>query len=563
MDGIFIHKLQQELKEKLIGSYILKIYQLAPKVFNFVLRQRNQNFNLYIFLEANFQGLFTSNQSLPNPEKPTAFAMLLRKYLQGSILTDIKQQRLERILTLDFSRTQLLVELMGRSTNLILCQQDVILGANQLKSSKTPRPLLIGQNYTPPPSQEKLDLWQLTLDQLTPTANTPYWRYIFDTIEGIGPKTAKEIVYRAGVDPNTIIAEASSPQLTAIYQELMSLVVFLRSQQKQPCAVGEKQGPKDFFPFKPQYYPPQQIVEFNTFSEMLATSFLEPYQQQKLAQQKKALQNPLQKEFKKKQRKTTNLIDDYHSAKAGDIYRVKGELITAYAHQIKKGMTAVTLPNFYQEESPLLIELKPHLSPHANAQNYFKQYHKKKKALKYIQRELRRTQQDIAYLEQTMHFIEQASSEDDLAAIANEIIALGYYIPPRKNRQKSKPLPPRQFTSPQGYPILVGRNNKQNEELIRQAHKLDFWLHVKELPGSHVVLENREVSPELTSTDLEYAAKIAAFFSKAKGSSNVAVDYTQIKNLKKPRGAPPGFFHYQNYSTVYVTPPAQLQELKT
>lgn len=557
MDGILLHKTRKELQQKLKGAFITKIYQPSSQVFHFEFRQQ-QTINLYLFLMPSTQGLFISSYRLTNPPTPPPLIMLLRKYLQGKVLQDISQPGLERLIKFHFPPFYLVAELMGRHANLVLLRDDQVLGVHKPQGQDSSRPLTPGMSYTFPPQQDKMDPATITekdlFHSLQAHESTPLWRFYFQNLMGVGPRTAREMAHRGELNPETPIDALQAEEHSRVGQGLLWLQEVLTSSQTQPTLLWKGSTPWEVFPFNPIGWPDFKREHFSSLSSMFEQAYLLQWQKQQIEQEQQRLNNAVKKEMGKQKKKISHLLDDYRKGKNYEELRIKGELLSAYAHAVKKGMDSVTLPNFYDEETPMEIQLKPHLTPHGNAQHYFKQYHKRKKSLKYINREYAKTQRHIQYLEQVQHFIQQADTKEVLEEIKEELIDTGVYRIQKKKKknQKKAAEKPRTLVGPQGHTILIGRNNRQNDELLRQAKSQDIWLHAREMPGSHVIIKIDQKN--CSNETLLFGAQLAAYYSKGRSSSKIPVDYTRVKDVRKPKGAPPGYVFYENFKTLLVSP---------
>ena len=553
MDGVMLSKVREELTEQLKSGYVMKIFQPHNQVLNITFRCQQQNKNLYFFLSPSQQGVFLSNYSLENPLKPPPLTMLLRKYLQGLALKAIEQRGLDRVLTFNFGSYQLMVELMGRHANLALIKDSQVLGVLKPQDENSPRPISPGLPYNPPPLQGKYDPDQVPWSEIQQQiAGEKTWRVIFEFVEGVGPKTARDLSVRAGLDPEKPADQLSTSQFNRIPPAIDWLQNFLQQSPPQPTALFDNGKLFAMFPFQPVAWPQLEQKHYSTLSALLEENIIHSWEREQIQSQKKNLQKIINREFKKKERKLQKLQDDLREARGSENLKVRGELLTAYAHKVEKGQKTVTLPNYYQNNSPIEIQLKPELNPHANAQRYFKKYHKKKKAQKHLKRQIALTRREIKYLEEVGHYLEDASSLQEINELETELRAAGLIRSRRKKGDEKSRSQPRQFKTSDGRDILVGRNNRQNEELFRNSKKHDLWLHAREIPGSHVIIKTE--NQEVTEKDLLRAAGLAAYFSQGRQDSKVPVDYTSVKNLKKPRGSPPGYVHYENYQTIMAPP---------
>ncbi len=556
MDGIMLHNIKKELAETLQGGFVTKIYQPNPALFNICFRKDKNNYRLFIILDSDLQGLFLSSQSIANPPTPSAFAMQLRKHLEGSFLQDIEQPGLERLLALNFGPLTLFAEFMGRNRNLVLVKDGLVLGVMRPKGKNSPRPLLSGGHYDFPPDQGKSQPAQFNIYQLKKTTKptAPAWQLLFNNLEGAGPRTCQELIYRSALDPNLTVMELTDKDLAKIQKTVDWLACFLKDKQAQPTALFENTDTncRGIFPFKPTGRQGFSSKIYPSFSLLLESTIFHKWQENSSAKSKNPLIKILQKEIKKKERKIQNLAEDFRRAKEYDTLRIKGELLTMYGHQLNKGLDKVSLPNIYAANENIEIKLKPELPPHANAQDYFKKYRKSKTAIKHLKRQEYLTLMELKSLRQSLHFLQEAASEEEISNIKNELANINLVREKKKKKPDKFLNKPLSFSTEEGFKVLVGRNNTQNDKLVRQAHPEDLWFHVKDIPGSHVILKS--AGQGHTDSNILMAANLAAFFSSGRGSSKIQVDYTKAKNLKKPKGGPLGLVTYSNHKTIIIEP---------
>ncbi|AZR72978.1 hypothetical protein BBF96_05965 [Anoxybacter fermentans] len=580
-DGLVLYTFVEEMKEKLITARVDKIYQPDPYLITITLRGRGKNLNLLLSADPQYAMAHFTNEKFINPPHPPAFCMLLRKYLIGGRIIEIDQPGFERILTITIQnrnedgkivKYRLIAELMGRHSNIILLSEDntILDGIKRIPSSiSRHREVLPGRPYIAPPAQDKANPLMAeessfkALIQLEP--DVKLFKAIMNNYRGISPLIAKEMVIRADFELNVRVKDLNPADLDQIWHSFNRFFTDLKEGNTSPTLIEDKSGnivAYSCFPLK-QY---QKMVEksFPTMSQLLDYYFENKIKKQRLNQLSSDLKRTIDNLLKKDLKKYDKLIDQLNKAQNADDYRIKGELITANMHQIKKGMKEFTSINYYDPElKEITIELDPALSPQSNAQKYFKRYNKLKNSIKYIKKELASLKDEIEYLKNVELSLEQIESKLDLEEIREELIEEGYIKkPPKKatpnqHQLKNKPM---KFKSSDGFDILVGRNNRQNDRLTKKiASREDLWFHVKEIPGSHVVIRNHDRRDIPERTLLE-AATLAAYFSKARESTNVPVDYTQIKYVNKPKGAKPGMVFYENYKTIIVNPDEKLVE---
>ncbi|KRL83876.1 fibronectin-binding protein fibrinogen-binding protein [Ligilactobacillus apodemi DSM 16634 = JCM 16172] len=554
-DGIFTRAMTNELNELLLDGRVMKISQPYPNEVILTIRKNRHNYPLLLSAHANYARVQITNIPYTNPPVPTNFTMVLRKYLEGAKLVATEQLGCDRVLYLSFvTRNELgdrlplklSIEIMGRYSNIILIDQATNKILDTVKhvgmDQNRYRTLLPGASYRTPPAQDKRDPF-----------NDPEKKYL-------------ELVQ---MYPNK---DVLATQLMRTYQGLsrqsaLVLASFLHQDQAETASFAEflaqtKQPTPTIFEIEKKlafgiFAQPKTVATFTTLSELLDNYYQEKAEHDRVSHQGAKLIHVVKKELAKNKTKLSRLEKDLQTTKKADGYRIKGELLTTYLYQLKPGDTTVTLPNYYDEERPVEITLSPQLSPAQNAQKYFKKYQKLKNAIAHINEQLRLTKAELDYLESVQTQLELAAPSD-LTDIALELRSEGYLKETQKNKKRKPKLSkPEHFLASDGTEISVGKNNLQNDRLtLKTANKNDYWLHVKDIPGSHVIVHSNEPTEE---TLLE-AANLAAYYSKARASANVPVDYVQVRHIRKPNGAKPGYVIYEGQKTLYVTPDKTLVE---
>ncbi|KRN02206.1 fibronectin-binding protein [Levilactobacillus senmaizukei DSM 21775 = NBRC 103853] len=561
-DGSFTHAMVQELNQSLATGRVSKINQ--PYANEVVLTIRANSHNYPILLSANptYARIQVTQIPYVNPPVPTNFTMILRKYLQGAILKEVTQSANDRVVHLHFtSRNELgdqqelllIIEIMARHSNVILVDSatDKILDAIKHVGSDQNRYrlLLPGAQYITPPKQDLDDPFQGPRDDLAQTIRDfPNEEVLATTLQhqyqGLGKDTAAAlaaILHKSGT-------------ATDLFTKF-----FAGFNQPTPTL---EISPKNKTSFTAFPYPTEGTQESaETLSALLDHYYQDKAERDRVQQQGSVLIRVVRNELKKNRTKLKKLQRTLAETENADDYRIKGEVLTTYLHQVNRGDTEVSLPNFYDNNALIKIALSNQLSPNQNAQKYFKRYQKAKNAVIYVNEQLKITQADVDYFSNIMAQIELAAPKD-LVDIRLELQQGGYlrdhdHQKKAKKQKRQKVSKPDQFTATDGTKISVGKNNLQNDQLsLHTAKRTDIWLHVKDMPGSHVIIHDENPSE---ATILE-AAQLAAYFSKGRESSNVPVDYVPVKRLRKPNGAKPGFVIFTGQRTVYVTPDSDVVE---
>ncbi|MGN8645055.1 Rqc2 family fibronectin-binding protein [Gracilibacillus sp. HCP3S3_G5_1] len=555
-DGIVTRAITHELHDELTSGRVLKIYQPTDTELLFTVRKFGANKQLLISAHPNYARMHLTADTYENPTEPSMFCMMLRKYLNGSFIELVEQVENERIIHIHFqtknelgdkSIKTLIVELMGKHSNIILVDQErqVILESIKHVSSaqNRHRSILPGSSYVKPPNQGKLN--PLTIDAETFIRKLDFNagkldQQIVNTFMGVSSVLAKEITSQVGLGKVDAYKEIFFNIQQQIIERQFQAILFKEKKESfYVLPLSTKDGDKQYF---------------DTVSGMLDTFYSGKAERDRVKQKAGDLLRFLTNEQKKNKRKLGKLNKTLEEAKNADRYQRDGELLTAHMHLVKKGDKEVEVIDYYDsDQKKRKIALNENKTPSENAQALFKKYHKLKTSKQMVEEEKKKTYQEIDYLDQIIEQIDSAR-EQDIEEIREELQEQGYLKKKQaKTKQKkkvSKPVP-ETFYASDGTEILVGKNNKQNEYLTnRLARKNEIWLHTKDIPGSHVVIRSTDPSED---TLLE-AAQLAANFSKSKHSSSVPVDYTLIRHVKKPNGAKPGFVTYENQKTLFVTP---------
>ncbi len=572
-DGITISGIVSEIKEKALGGRIDKIYQPESDEIVLNIRSLGSAYKLTLSANPSHPRLFFTDKQYTNPQNPPLFCMVLRKHLQSGKIIDITQPNFERIVNIyveslnemgDYSVKKLVLEIMGRHSNLILADdKDTVLDCVKhiTHDKSSVREVLPGKKYELPPAQNKLNTMELNKEGFFNLAkNQPDKKlqaFIYTNYTGISPQSADEICYRAGLDSSDNLSQISENQLEKLYSAFNNMVENIKAEAWSPqLAYDEKGKIIDFAPYNMTRFSLLEKKDFISMSELIefyyASKDFTYRMNQKTQDLKHLISSNIERCVRKKeiQHKTLKEIENR------DIYKLYGELITANIYSVKKGMTSIILPDYYSENmTEVEIPLDSNLTPSENAQKYFKRYNKEKRTFTALQTQIEQNQEELNYLETVFASVANCKDEQDIKDIREELKDQGYIkrIKQQKGMKSSKRSAPLHFVSSDGFDIYVGKNNKQNDELtLRFAKANDIWLHTKNIPGSHVIIvtEGRAV-PDST---LAQAAILAAYYSKGKTSSLVPVDYTHKRNVKKPNGAKPGFVIYTTNQTAYINP---------
>ena len=546
-DGLFTHAMIHELNQTLQNGRVTKISQPYPNEVILTIRANRTNYPVLLSANPRYARFQITQIPYTNPAVPTNFTMMLRKYLEGAKLLKIKQLDNDRVVYFEFlTRNELgdklplllSTEIMGRYSNVILINQSTNKIIDTIKhvgmDQNRYRTLLPGATYRQPPTQNK----ENPFEQDSNTFEELIQKY--PNREVLADNLLKQY---QGISRDNTLALAdklhSSNNFVQAFNDFLAM-----TEDPIPTMNGNNfsifaDNPND--------------KKFTTLSEMLDIFYHTKANRDRVQQQGGQLLHVIRKNLQRNKKKLKKLSNELKATENADEYRIKGEVLTTYLYQIKRGMTKITLPNFYDNNKEITISLSNQLSPSQNAQKYFKKYQKLKNAVTFVNEQIELTQKEVAYLEEIQTQIELATPAD-LNDIKTELQQEGYI---KKKQQKSKHSSrvkinkPESFIASDGTEILVGKNNLQNEKLtLHTAKKTDIWLHAKNIPGSHVIIKSNNPSDET----LFEAAMLAAYFSKFRSSANVPIDYVQVKNIRKPNGSKPGFVIYEGQKTLTVTP---------
>ncbi|MEV5024894.1 Rqc2 family fibronectin-binding protein [Paenibacillus sp. LPE1-1-1.1] len=574
LDGIVTHAITQDL-QRCVGARIHKIHQPTEHELIFSIRGAGMNGKLLLSANPTYPRVHWTTGTYVNPMEAPMFCMLLRKHCEGGVIESIRQIGCERIIHIevkhrdelgDLSNKTIVIEIMGRHSNIILMDKAtgmILDGIHHVTPAiSSHRIVLPGSSYTPPPEQGKIDplaidTEQAFLNALSDTDETaPMHKRLVDKLSGFSPLLAKELVYRAQAGAETL-NEGLQQSLEQVWNSFSSFIQQVKNEQYTPMIKTNPDTGKSFFSVTELTHIQGEAEFFADVSACLEGFYGNKAERDTVKQRAADLIRFVQNEKAKNVTKIKKLEDTLVEAKDAEKYRVLGELLTAYMHQMKRGDTSIELINFYDDEqASVTIELDPQLTPSDNAQRYFRRYTKHKNSLSIVAEQMDIARTEIQYFESLLQQVDNASL-GDIGEIRDELVEQGYMKERgRRGPKKKKTLKPSLlcYTSSEGATIYVGKNNTQNEYLTnRLASPSDTWLHTKDIPGSHVVIRGGDFG----NATLEEAAMLSAFYSQARDSSSIPVDYTTIRHVRKPSGAKPGFVIYDNQKTLFITPDVQ------
>lgn len=559
LDGIFLSTITSEIRNEIIDCKIDKINQPEKDELLISIRGK-KNIKLLISANATYPRIHLTDISKVNPMQPPMFCMVLRKYLTNGRIKNIYQLDSDRILCMDISNTDelgfdsiytLIVEIMGRHSNITLIRardnkiMDCIKHITpEINSFRT---LLPGMEYKYPPKSEKLNPFNFSYDEVTARVKENNFildkNFLFNVFTGFSKIISKDLFIRASFkEPVTI------PSLLHEVEELLNS---LGNNKFNFVIYYDGNKPIDFYCYPLVNYEDRINKEFPTASKLLDSFYSEKDKQDRIKGRTQDIEKLISTNLDRCYKKVEILNSILEEAKEKDTYKIFGELLTANIYSIKLGDKNIKLWNYYSEDNQYLdIKLEENLTPSENIQKYFKKYNKLKKSEISALEQIKYAEEEINYLTSVLNSISHINSYDEIHEIREELIEAGY-IKFKKTKIKNKPTKPHHYISSNGLDIYVGKNNIQNDYLtLKFANKNDLWFHTKNIPGSHVIIRGKNIS----ESDIMEAAILAATFSKAQNSSNVPVDYTEIRNVKKPSGAKPGMVIYSTNKTIYVNP---------
>ncbi|MBQ3422298.1 MAG: NFACT family protein [Romboutsia sp.] len=582
LDGLVIHSLVDELYSKLLGGKIDKVHQPEEDEIVLYIRNNKENYKLILSCSSSNPRVYIANDyKKENPKKAPMFCMLFRKYIQSGNIVNISQVGFERIIKISVdsldelkekTTKDIYIEIMGRHSNIILthnADNKIIDSAKRIPTSVSrARQILPGLTYELPPSQDKLNplnnISQIEFTESLISYDGPIFKGIYSKFLGISPIVSKEICYRANINEKSNVCKLSSNELNNLYKEFNNLFNDVRNNNYSPCIVLNEKIDKvvDFSCINLTLYNEFKFITKESMSTILEdyykTKDIKDRIHQRASDLRKSISIKLERLYHKQEKQNEELKE----AENADDYKIKGELLTAYIYMIQKGMESIEVQNFYDPNyENITIKLKENLTPSENSQRYFKKYNTLKTAKKEITSQMDISKEEIDYLENILLNIDNCENLAELQDIKDELISLGYAKAPGKLKSKKElnklTTSPHEFISSDGFKILVGKNNKQNDHLtLRIADPDDIWMHTKNIPGSHVIIKC--AGKEVSENTIYEGAMLAAYFSKGKMSAQVPVDYTKKKHVKKPSGSKPGMVIYETNSTMYVTPTEEI-----
>lgn len=575
-DGVLLHGMTRELDALLVGARIDKVLQPERDELHLLLRGAGENLRLLLSASSNHARIHITQKAKPNPIEPPVFCMLLRKHLCGGRVLKVQQEGLDRILDVMIENRDelgepavftLTIEIMGRHSNIIVHREGRIIDSIKripLSLSRV-REVLPGLPYERPPAQDKKNPLELLgeeayfalLEQAGEGQSVD--RAICSLLSGVATASAQDIARRADVS-GLVMQDLGTHARVRLAREMDAWFTRVRMGDFAPTLVlDDIQSPVDILPFPFAVYSPERMHAQPSLSRAMYAFYEGRDRKERSRQRSQTLNRVLSQALSRAENKLAVQRQALQDAGEMETLRLQGELLTANLYRVQKGMRTIEVDNYYTPGETLAIPLDIRKNPSENAQAFFKRYAKMRAALARATEELPHTQQEIEYLQGQLDNLEKCTTEAELVEIREELVQEGILRPEKGKKKKQPKLPPPskplKVMLPGGIAAYIGKNNQQNDRLtLRDAAPDDVWLHVKDAPGSHVIIKDSNPAQEA----LLAAAMLAAHYSSQKDSSNVAVDYTQRRYVKKPSGAKPGMVIYTHQRTLYVTPDAAL-----
>ena len=576
-DGITIANIVSELNHTIVGRKINKIAQPEADELMITVKNNRTQYRLFLSASASLPLIYLTGENKQGPLTAPNFCMLLRKHIGSARILSVTQPGLERILIFelehlnelgDICRKKLIVEIMGKHSNIIFCQEDdtIIDSIKHISANMSSvREVLPGRTWFIPHTQDKMDPLSMSREAFAETVfgkNLPVFKAIYTSLTGFSPLIAEELCVRSGIDPKRQAQELEETEKETLWQTTDDLVDRIRRQDFSPVIVYQEEEPLEFAAFPLTKYQDQKSVSYESISQVLESYYSMKNKitliRQKSADLRRIVTTAIERTSKKYELQQKQQKDTEKKEK----YRIYGELLNTYGYHLEEGARSLEALNYYTNEM-ITIPLDEHLSAAENAKKYFDRYTKLKRTEEALNELLEETRSDLEHLESIRTSLDIALDEDDLVEVREELMEYGYLRRKGSSGKKKKIVSrPFHYRSSDGFDIYVGKNNFQNDELsFKIASGNDWWFHAKGQPGSHVIVKSN--GEELPDRTFEEAARLAAFYSKGRQAPKVEIDYTQKKNLKKPNGAKPGFVIYHtNYSMIAEPKIHEIEEIK-
>ena len=574
-DGITISNIVKELNDTILNGRIAKIAQPENDELLLTIKPAKGQVRLVISASASLPLIYLSRDNKPSPMTAPNFCMLLRKHIANGLIVGISQPSLERIIRFeiehldelgDLCRKSLIVEIMGKHSNIIFCnEKGMIIDSIKHVSAQmsSVREVLPGREYFIPDTMKKenpLDIPEENFTQELLSKPMPVGKAIYNSFTGISPVVAEEICHLAGIDSSIPASEMSADLLSHLYRQFTYFMEQVTESKFSPAIYYEGNEPKEFSSLPLTHFSNYQVKSFDSISEVIRTYYSSRDLITRIRQKSSDLRRVVQTALERNRKKYDLQLKQLRDTENRDKYKVYGELIHTYGYNLEDGAKELEALNYYTNEM-IKIPLDPQKTPQENAKKYFDRYNKQKRTFEALSELIKETKDEIDYLESVSKSLDIARSEDDLIQIKEELIESGFIRRKQSSKKVKITSKPFHYISSDGFHMYVGKNNLQNEELtFHFANGGDWWFHAKKAPGSHVIVKTN--GEELPDRTFEEAARLAAHYSKNSGAEKVEVDYVEKKQVKKPNGSKPGFVvYYTNYSMMIDSDISGIQEI--
>ena len=574
-DGIVTNAVVNELNTTIVGGRIDKIYQPEKDELLLFIHSSGNNYRLVISASSNNPRIYLTNYSKKNPDTPPMFCMLLRKHLTGGIILGVEQFEMDRVVFIDISaqdelgqptEKRLIVEIMGKHSNIILIDKPSkrIIDSVKRVTEEISRVRLIlpGSTYNNPPIQDKINPLKSSYEEFINLVNESKsivaFKFFYFNFLGLSPLISREICINADIDTDRPLNSLEVDELNRLYLSFKSYMDKINKKDFTPLYITTKDENEilAIHSLNLEQYGREKRFYLDSISKVLDICYRRKDTLDRISQKSQSIRKSIQVKLERAGSKLAKQKEELMESKDREKYKIYADLISANLSRISRGASSVELENFYDESlQTLVIPLDLKLSPIDNAQKYYKKYSKLKNANNLLLEQIPDTESEIDYLENVLQGIDNSTKVSELDEIKEELINEGYLkgnskIKKKKKEQLSKP---QHYISSDGFSIFVGKNNKQNEYLtLKMASRDDLWLHVQNMPGSHVVIKTE--GKEVPGVTLEEAALLAVYFSKGKNGNHIPVDYTSKKNVKKAKNAKTGMVIYDNFKTLIINP---------
>lgn len=568
LDGTVVKNLVYEINNRVIDGRIDKIYQNNNDLL-INIRAKGQRERLFISISGSPR-MYFSDEIFDSPQNPPAFCMLLRKHLENNQILEVSQYKMDRIIKIivksrdelgEYSKKALIIELMGRHSNVILIDDDSKKIIDSLKrinfNLSSVREILPGLTYNPEDISEGLDPCQVdSISDLIKDSreNLNIKSFFLKNFTGISPQMCNEIEYRSNIDFKRNLSALTDPEIIELDKIFSEIFKIVRENDFSPIKIYRENLFKDFYSINLESLNDKEKIKVDSISSLLEEFYNSKFLRDSLGSKSKELKKIVKKNIEKLNRKLSNQANELNVALNREKFKVYADLISSNFYKIEKGADSVTVENFYDEMKEMIIPLDPTLDGPSNAAKYYKKYSKLKNAASFLTEQIEIGKSEISYLESILLNIDFAERPDEIDEIYEELEKEGYLKKKKKNNKKKKDSDENYIAvkTEDGFDIYIGKNNRQNDYLThKKAKKNDLWFHVKDAPGSHVILKNN--NRDFTNNSLLTAAKLAAKYSSLSKSQNIPVDYTFKMYVKRHPAKKPGLVTYTNYKTINIS----------